>query len=178
MLRYFYEKTEEDTSALFRKLVIWKQGEKYTREQGKYPVIFVTFKDVKSVKWDVCLRKLQDVVRMKFTRHYYLLESTVLKPHEEREFQEILSGTAGMDRYESGFKKLSLWLERYHHQRAIVLIDEYDTPIQEGYLHGYYDEVIGFMCNLLGAALKGNESLEKAVLTGIMQVSKKACFPD
>lgn len=176
MLRYFYEKTDEDTSGLFQHLAIWQQGETYTRKQGKHPVIFVTFKDVRSPHADECLDKLKEVIRKAYLRHKDILNSAHLDPHEKTRYREIIELTASRSAFESSLEQLSGWLTRCYGQKAIILIDEYDTPIQEGYLHGYYDEVIGFMRNCLGAALKGNEELDKAVLTGILRVAKESIF--
>ena len=176
MLRYFYEKTEQDTSGLFHQLAIWEQGEAYTRKQGQYPVIYLTFKDIKSRDWAECSIKLKEVISGEYLRHKSLLNAEWMDSHEKKVYREIIDFHAGPSSYENSLRKLSAWLESQYGQKTVILIDEYDTPIQQGYLHGYYDEVIDFMRNLLGSALKDNISLEKGVLTGILRVAKESIF--
>ena len=177
MLRYFYEKSVEDTSVLFQHLNIWQQGEVYTREQGLRPVIFLTFKDVKCDNWQKCFEHLQFVISEEFSRHRYLLSApSLLTVDEQNRYQAILSLTASEAMFENSVKQLSAWLHQYHGQKAVILIDEYDTPIQGGYMNGYYEQVIGFMRNMLSGALKDNSHLEKGVLTGILRVAKESIF--
>lgn len=176
MLRYFYERTAEDTSRLFRGLHIWREGEAYTEKQGRYPVIFLTFKDVKGGDWDKCYEQLTRVIRDELLRHEEALRAGGLRPIEEREYDALVNLAGSEVSYESSLKMLSGWLHRQYGEKTVILIDEYDTPIQQGYLHGYYDEVIGFMRNLLSGALKDNTSLEKGVLTGILRIAKESVF--
>lgn len=176
MLRYFYEKAESDTSGLFRGLQIWQQGEPYTSKQGRYPVIFLTFKDVKSLNWQECLDHMRQLVAEEFSRHRYILQGDTLYPNEKGDFEQVLQRTATIPAFETSLKKLSAYLQRYYKAKTVILIDEYDTPIQQGYLHGYYEKVIGFMRNLLSGALKDNASLEKGVLTGILRIAKESIF--
>ncbi len=176
MLRYFFEKTEHDTSHLFRHLKIWQAGEEYTGKQGKYPVIFLTFKDVKANHWKGCLRLVKDIIGEEYKRHDYLLESSVLKGNEKNSFTRVVHLKAETEEYARGLVKLSEYLTLYHQQKVILLIDEYDTPIQAGYVNGYYAEVVGFMRNFLSGGLKDNANLEKGVLTGIMRVAKESIF--
>jgi len=187
MLRYFFEKpalptalgrpgTEEDTSRLFRHLKIWQAGEEYTGRQGKYPVIFLTFKDVKEPNWAGALEKIQRLIQEEFLRHKYLRNEKALEPEEQEYFEGIANLTASQSAYEDSLKKLSRYLARHHQQQVILLIDEYDTPIQTGYVNGYYKDAVGFMRNLLSGGLKDNSHLEKGVLTGIMRVAKESIF--
>lgn len=176
MLRYFYEKAEYDTSGLFQQLAIWQQGDSYTRQQGQFPVIFLSFKDVKSGNWDKCREQLISVIRDEFLRHHNLLENGQLRPVEQKEYLAVLDLTASETVFEHSLRKLSLYLERHYGRKTVILIDEYDTPIQQGYMQGYYNEVIPFMRNLLSGALKDNTSLEKGVLTGILRIAKKSIF--
>jgi len=176
MLRYFFEKRAEDTSALFRHLKIWQAGEAYTRRQGKYPVIFMTFKDAKASNWRECLQYLQEVIRKEYKRHDYLLGENLLKEDEKEQFARIINLEAEAAEYAGSLGQLSEHLARHHQQKVILLIDEYDTPIQTGYVNGYYAEVIGFMRNFLSGGLKDNVHLEKGVLTGIMRVAKESIF--
>ncbi len=176
MLRYFFEKSAEDTSALFRHLQIWQAGETYTRRQGKHPVIFMSFKDAKAQTWEECLGYLQEVIRKEYKRHDYLLDKNILKKDEQGQFARIINSEAEVVEYAGSLSLLSEHLARYHQQKVMLLIDEYDTPIQAGYVNGYYAEVIGFMRNFLSGGLKDNVHLEKGVLTGIMRVAKESIF--
>ncbi|MEK7727527.1 MAG: AAA family ATPase, partial [candidate division KSB1 bacterium] len=176
MMRYFFEKTEADNSRLFRHLKIWQAGEEYIRQQGKYPVIFLTFKDVKEQSWENARQKILRLIQKEFLRHDRLLTGTHLKTEERKYFERIINLTAEQSAYEDGLALLSQFLANEHNQKAILLIDEYDTPIQAGYVNGYYAEVIGFMRNFLSAGLKDNSYLEKGVLTGIMRVAKESIF--
>ena len=176
MLRYFFEKTEEDTGALFRHLKIWQAGEEYTRHQGKYPVIFLSFKDVKEPTWESALEKIRRLIQEEFSRHRYVRSANTLNNGREEYFDSIVNLTASQSAYEDSLKRLCGYLARHHGQQVILLIDEYDTPIQAGYVNGYYAEVIGFMRNFLSGGLKDNVHLEKGVLTGIMRVAKESIF--
>jgi hypothetical protein len=176
MLRYFFERTDADTSHLFRHLKIWQAGEEYTGKQGKYPVIFLTFKDVKEPSWESALKKIKQLVQEEFLRHDYLRNVAGLKAEELEYFNGIAQLTTDQSAYENSLKNLSHYLARHHNQRVILLIDEYDTPVQAGYVNGYYAEVVGFMRNFLSAGLKDNSYLEKGVLTGILRVAKESIF--
>jgi hypothetical protein len=176
MLRYFFEKTESDTSALFRHLKIWQAGEEYTKRQGKYPVIYLTFKDVKEANWESALRKIKRLLQAEIARHGEV-RSMLGGEKERRDYYDgLMSLKAEQADYEDGLKQLTHDLARLHHERVVVLIDEYDTPIQAGYLNGYYAEVVGFMRNFLSAGLKDNPHLSKGVLTGIMRIAKESIF--
>lgn len=176
MLRYFFERTDQDNSVLFQHLAIWNQGELYRNKQGRHPVIYLTFKDVKYRSWNSCYEQLTRTIRDELLRHEALLHSGILKETESDEYRRLLDLSASEAAYENSLKLLSSWLERWYGNKTVILIDEYDTPIQEGYVNGYYDEVIGFMRNLLSGALKDNASLEKGVLTGILRVAKESVF--
>lgn len=176
MLRYFYEKTDEPTDQLFTDLAIAQAGEHYRQQQGKYPVIFLSLKDVKCRDWETCYKLLRQIISKEFERHSYLLRSNVMSAGEKDEYSQIVNHSADPIFYETSLKQLSHWLHQYHGNRVVILIDEYDTPIHEGYLHGYYDEVVRFVRNFLSGGLKDNVSLEKGVLTGILRVAKESIF--
>jgi len=186
-LRYFFEKpalptalgrpgTADDNSHLFRHLQIWQAGEEYTGQQGKYPVIFLTFKDIKESNWKSALQKIKRLLQAEFLRHQYLRAGNGLGAEEREYFQGIVKLAADQSDYEDALKQLSYYLSRHHNQKVFLLIDEYDTPIQAGYVNGYYAEVVGFMRNLLSGGLKDNVNLEKGVLTGIMRIAKESIF--
>jgi hypothetical protein len=174
MLRYFFEKVDSSREGLFHDLAIWQQGETYTRHQGKYPVMFLTFKDVKCSKWADCEVELRRVIADEYRKHQYVLD--ILDEDMQKEYRDIMRLAATDSAYRNSLKNLTVWLERYYGQRVVILIDEYDTPIQQGYLYDYYDDVIGFMRIFLSGALKDNSSLERGVLTGILRVAKESIF--
>jgi len=176
MLKYFFRKSDEDFSYLFKALAIWNSGEEYINMQGKYPVIFFTFKDIKSLNWDMCLQHLKILISDEYRRHDYLLKSELLNDIEKKLFLNIMAQNCDTPYYEVSIRRLSEYLSKYHNKKVIILIDEYDTPIQSGYMEGYYKDIIGFMKNLLSAALKDNIYLEKGVLTGILRVAKESIF--
>ena len=176
MLRYFYEKTKVNKSYLFKNLNIWKAGELYKNKQGKYPVIFLTFKDIKNDKWEIALNKIKILIGDEYLRHKYLLEQDILEEREKDIYRQIMNLNADSSFYEDSIRILSNYLEKYHGEKAVILIDEYDAPIQSGYVYKYYNEVINFMRNLLSGAFKDNSSLEKGVLTGILRIAKESIF--
>jgi hypothetical protein len=175
MLRYFYEKTEEEHSYLFKNLKI-NQHKEIMDMQGKYPVIYITFKDIKYADWENCFESLKYLIKEEYSRHKYLLEGKVLEEYEKEEFIRVLKGEAKDVVYLQGLKILSKYLYRYHQQKAVILIDEYDVPIQTGYIKGYYDKIIDFMRIFLSGGLKDNHYLQKGVLTGILRVTKESIF--
>lgn len=175
MLRYFFEKKEESNRELFKNLNIYKDREVMDM-QGKYPVIYITFKDEKYSKWGFCEIGLKKIIRDEFAKHRYILKSDILDSFEKDEFVKILEEKADYVTYLRGLKILSNYLYRFYKQKVVILIDEYDVPIQSGYSNGYYDEIIEFIRNFLSAGLKDNEYLEKGILTGILRVAKESIF--
>ncbi|PRX16917.1 PD-(D/E)XK nuclease superfamily protein [Orenia metallireducens] len=176
MLKYFFEKSNKNNSYLFDSLKIKELGRSYLDRQGKSPVIFLTFKGVKNTIWEDCLENIKDIISMEYERHAYLLEGNLLSNKERIIYQNIVNLSATKVHYQKALSKLTLYLERYHGDKAIVLIDEYDQPIQSGYMNGYYEEIINFMRGFLESGLKDNTSLEKGVLTGILRVAKESIF--
>ncbi|SHH28044.1 AAA family ATPase, partial [Tepidibacter thalassicus] len=175
MLKYFFEKREEDNKYLFENLKVNKYKD-IMDMQGKYPVIYLTFKDVKDGNFQKCYEKMKEIISNEYSRHRYLIERQYLNEEDEIYFKNILYKRASQVEYETTLKNLSKFLSEYYNQKTIVLIDEYDTPIQNGYLSGYYKEIIEFMRNFLSGALKDNEYLKKGVLTGILRVAKESIF--
>lgn len=176
MLRVFFEKTEEDTSKYFRGARIWKAGNKYRREQGCYPVIFLTFKDVKYNSWDETRINLCAVIQAEYRRHIYLLASDKIEEIDRQYFGKVLDGTLDVALWAGTLEKLSLLLELHHGTAPMILIDEYDIPIQQGYMQGFYEEVITFMRNFLSGGLKDNRHMSMAFMTGILRVAKESIF--
>lgn len=174
MLRYFLEHTEENRAHLFQGLSIVQVPE-IMRHQGQYPLIFVTFKDVKAPDFATCIEHIHTVLSKEYERHINL-SMDWQTPREQRQWQNILEGTASQTTLMQSLALLMRGLHRVHEKRVVVLIDEYDAPIHAGHQYGYYDDIIVFMRNLLSAAFKDNADLEKGVLTGILRVAKESIF--
>lgn len=176
MLRTFFEKSDEDTSIYFKDKKIWSCGTKYQKHQGKYPVIFITFKDVKCNTWDATYTHIIRILQSEFERHIYLVESDHLTTYEKAYFTGILDGTATEVDYMRALLELSQMLDKHHGIAPIIIIDEYDTPIQQGHMLDFYDKVILFMRNLFSGGLKDNRHLSYGFLTGILRVAKESIF--
>ena len=176
MVRTFFERSEKDTSVYFRDKEIWSAGKEYRSYQGKYPVIFLSFKDAHQKNWEDMYQNLSFSIKEAFLAHIELLNSDRLNEFDKKFYQRIADSSAGTTDVQFSLGKLSSMLAQHYGQKAIVVIDEYDTPIQQGYLNGCYDEVIDFMRNLFSAGLKDNEDLEFGILTGILRVAKESLF--
>lgn len=176
MLRVFFEKSDEDTSIYFRDKKIWECGNHYRSYQGKYPVIYVTFKDVKCEDWKATYQSIYQIIRNEVQRHIELLESDQLSAYDKEYLRGILGGTASETDIAMSFMNLSRMLHAHYAVAPIIIIDEYDTPIQQGYSLGYYDKVISFMRNLFSGGLKDNSHLSFGLMTGILRVAKESIF--
>lgn len=176
MLRTFFEKTTEDTSVYFRDKKIWSCGEAYRAHYRKYPVIFLSFKDVKYTSWEETYQTLQKLIAQEFRRHDELASSSALSDYEKEEYSLLATETADEVGYQMSLRTLTLLLHKHHNVAPIVIIDEYDTPIQQGHVNGFYDTVIGFMRNLFSGGLKDNPHLSYGFLTGILRVAKESIF--
>jgi len=164
------------TKGVFDKLKIAKIENYLQQYQGKYPVIFLTFKDVRGSDFQSTYEKLRQVMAELYRDHYELLDSNALIEEEKRAFKDILSRVATKEDVESALKALTTYLYRHHGVEPIVLIDEYDTPIHAGFTNKYYDKIVECMKSILSPALKDNPYMRKGVLTGIMRVSKESLF--
>ena len=176
MLRTFFEKTDEDTSIYFKDKKIWNCGEKYRNYQGKYPVIFVTFKDIKFNSWEETFDAIKNIFTKEAHRHSELLTSTKCDDYDKRAFKKLLEGKVTEVELSAALEDLSRMLHKHYGIAPIILIDEYDIPIQQGYMKDYYDRVILFMRNLFSGGLKDNKHLSYGFLTGILRVSKESIF--
>ena len=176
MLRTFFEKTEEDTSVYFRDKKIWSCGEKYREYQGKYPVIFITFKDIKFDSWEQTYDAIKDVFAKEAARHIELRTSGKCDEFEKEEFEKLLSGEVNEVELSGALLDLSRILHKHHGTAPVIIIDEYDIPIQQGYMKDYYDKIILFMRNLFSGGLKDNRHLSFGFLTGILRVAKESIF--
>ena len=176
MLRTFFEKTAEDTSVYFRDKAIWQCGERYRSYQGKYPVIFLTFKDVKFTTWQETFQSIRELIAKEAYRHIELKDSDRCDAFDKKAFLRLLQGNADETELANALADLSLALHKHYGIAPIIIIDEYDIPIQQGYMQGFYDKVILFMRNLFSGGLKDNKHLSYGFLTGILRVAKESIF--
>lgn len=176
MLRVFFEKTNDDTSVYFKDKQIWQCGDYYTKHQGQYPVIFLTFKDVKSMTWEETFQKIRRLISLEFIRHNELETSSVLTAYEKEQYH-LLAGDNGDEvDCQMGLQLLSLLLHKHYGRECIIIIDEYDTPIQQGHTCNFYPEIVNFMRNFFSGGLKDNPHLAFGFLTGILRVAKESIF--
>ena len=176
MLRVFFEKTDVDTSRYFRDKAIWSYGNTYTSYQGKYPVIHLSFKDVKFTSWQETYSMIIRLIALEFRRHIELENSEKLNKYEREQFVALANSTADASEYQLSLQILSLLLHKHYDKETIIIIDEYDTPIQQGHTCGFYNEVIEFMRNFFSGGLKDNSHLAYGFLTGILRVAKESIF--
>lgn len=176
MLRVFFEKTNEDTSVYFKDKQIWQCGNYYTKHQGQYPVIFLTFKDVKSMTWEETFQKIRRLISLEFIRHNELETSSVLTSYEKEQYHLLAGDTGDEVDCQMGLQLLSLLLHKHYGRECIIIIDEYDTPIQQGHTCNFYPEIVNFMRNFFSGGLKDNPHLAFGFLTGILRVAKESIF--
>lgn len=176
MLRVFFEISKEDNSKYFKDKKIWQCGEEYRREQGKYPVIFLTFKDSKFQTWNETFENISYLLRSEFNRHTELLESEKISEYDKEYFKTVITGNASEVEMSMALAELSKMLHLHYGIAPIIIIDEYDIPIQQGHSKGFYDEVVSFVRNLFSGGLKDNHHLSFGILTGILRVAKESIF--
>ena len=181
MIRRFFEDeiTEEgekvDNGYLFDGLKIAECGEEILSHQQQYPVIFLTLKSAKQPTYEMAYACLVDEICKEFERHSYVLKGEMSQRNREI-FERISLGKGSDDEYATAFAFLSECLFKYHKKKAIILIDEYDVPLENAYFRGFYDEMIDFIRSLFESALKTNPYLEKSVITGCLRISKESIF--
>ena len=176
MLRVFFERTADDTSVYFRDKAIWDCGEYYRSFQGKYPVIYLSFKDVKYASWENALKDIAANIRGEYARHEELADSSACNTVEKQLYAAIIAGTADEVTLSRSLAVLASMLHKHYGTETVIIIDEYDTPIQQGYASGYYDQVIGFIRNLFSGVFKDNPDLAYGFMTGILCVAKESIF--
>ncbi|MGK4004808.1 AAA family ATPase [Sorangium sp. So ce1036] len=175
-LRCFFEKRDEDVSSLFADLSIWQAGEAYRAHFQRYPVVFLTFKDVRFATFERCLDGIRKKLAALFEEHRAVLDAATASEAEGRRYREILDGTASYATCADALLDLARLLHRHHGERVVILLDEYDAPIHAGHANGYVKEVLEFFRAFLTAGLKGNPHLFKAVLTGILRIAQESIF--
>lgn len=176
MLRRFFEKTEEDNSYLFDGLAITETGDKYRKYMGQYPVISISLKGMKQPGYENAFNKFKDIIISEFEKHDNILSSNKLKPRQRKIFENIYNDKADNAVYNTALKLLSDCLYEVYGKKAIILIDEYDVPLENAYFNGFYDQMINLIRSVFESVLKTNDSLEFAVLTGCLRISKESIF--
>lgn len=176
MLRRFFEKTEEDNSYLFDGLAIAELGNKYCKYVGQYPVISISLKSMKQSGYREAFSEFKNMISKEVWRHKELLVSDKLMPLNRKKLEMICDDTADNAVYNTALKLLSDCLYEVYGKKVIVLIDEYDVPLENAYFNGFYDEMINLIRSVFESVLKTNDSLEFAVLTGCLRISKESIF--
>jgi hypothetical protein len=176
MLQYFFEKSEKYNYYLFEGLNIMKAGERYTAHMGQYPVINLSLKSAKQPNFQMAYECLIDEVIKEYARHIYILDNEKLLESEKENFLSILNRKAKASDYAKSIQFLSHCLEKYHDKKVIILIDEYDVPLENAFFEGFYDKMIVFIRSLFESALKTNSSLEFSVITGCLRISRESIF--
>ena len=176
MLRYYFDCRQKDSKELFRGLKIMSQEEKYTSKLGYYPVIYLTLKDVAENTYENMLLSFKTAILNMYKEHRYLLDSDQIYEEEKEKIKDILYERESENALKTSVRELSEYLNRYYEKPAILLIDEYDVPIQSAYVEGYYEEAIKFLKTFYGTTFKDNPYLEKTVLTGVSRVAKESIF--
>ena len=175
MLKAFFENIP-GSSRYFENLKIWECGEIYRKQQGKYPVIFLTFKDAKCNTWQETYEAICRLIQKEFNRHEMLGHFDGLNEYQRKQVDKILNETAGAVVYKDALADLTEYLHQTTGIRPMILIDEYDTPIMQGYEKGFGSEVTGFIRNLFSGGMKNNVHLERAVMTGILRIAQEDIF--
>lgn len=171
MLRVFFEKTSDNTSIYFKDKYIWQCGDYYTKHQGQYPVIFLSFKDVKCSSWQETFQKISKLISLEFMRHDELESGFVLSSYEKEQYHRFASENINEVDCQMGLQLLSLLLHKHYNKECVIIVDEYDTPIQQGHLCDFYNEIVDFMRNFFSGGLKDNPHLAFGFLTGVLKES-------
>ena len=174
MLEYFFSIAHRDRSDLFLGLSIWEE-ERYRKLQGTYPVISLSFAEVKRRDYRSSVQRICQILTDLYREHAFLLQGNLLSKEEKEEYRQI---SMDMPEVVAGrsLHKLSEFLYRYYGKKVLILLDEYDTPLQEAYGNGYWEELTAFIQDMFHATFKTNPYLERAVMTGITRVSKESIF--
>ena len=176
MLKRYFEKTNEDNSYLFDGLKISEAGEKYRQYMGQYPVISISLKGMKQPTFELSLIEFKKIVSSEFRRHRAILDSDKLFESDREDFLDICNRRGEYSEYNTALKFLSNCLYEAYEKKVIVLIDEYDVPLENAYFNGFYDKMIDLIRSVFESVLKTNDSLEFAVLTGCLRISKESIF--
>ena len=176
MIETFFSTQYKDRGDLFDGLKIWER-ENFRKLQGTYPVIFISFADVKEISFSQARKKICSIIKTIYNQYRFLLEGNNLDESEKKDFRSV---SDEMESYKASdsIKALSNYLSRYYGKKVIILLDEYDTPMQEAYVNGYWQELVAFTRSFFNSTFKTNPYLERAIMTGITRVSKESIFSD
>lgn len=176
MVEKFFSVKYAGRGDLFENLAVW-QEEKYRRLQGTYPVISLSFANIKQRDYKSCVQRICQLLTDLYRRNDFLLEGNLLSEKEKEDYGRISMDmpevVAGM-----AVHKMAEYLSRYYGKKVIILLDEYDTPLQEAYVNGYWEELVTFTRDLFNSTFKTNPYLDRAIMTGITRVSKESMFSD
>ena len=176
MLKYYFDCTAKNNEELFASLKIMEQEEQYTSKLGAYPCIYMTLKDVNDTNYEKMLLNLKTAVVEMYQEHRYLLDSDKIYPEEKEQIKEILWCKEDENTLKNSVRQLSKYLNRHYDKPVMLFLDEYDVPLQNAYVEGYYEEVIKFFKTFYGTTFKDNPYLEKTVITGVSRVAKESIF--
>ena len=182
MLQYYFEDAydkrgnKKDYRYLFEDKKIFKEDEKYKKYMGQYPVISLTLKSGKQATFEGCMTALKNNLADEYKRHRYILQDCIMTTKERERYETYMDGEASIDEYKDSLKFLCQCLEDWHEKKVIVLIDEYDVPLEGAYHYGFYDKMVDFIRGLFETTLKTNNSLYFAVITGCLRISKESIF--
>ena len=182
MIRYFFEDARDrngnsqDHSHLFEGLQIMRQGEQYREQMGQYPVISLTLKSAKQPDFEMSYQVLRAVIADEYIRHCYLCKSETMLPVEKEKYIRLMEQKGEAGEYANALQFLSKCLENYYGKKAVILIDEYDVPLENAFVRGFYGQMTDFVRSLFESALKTNSSLEFAVMTGCLRISRESIF--
>ena len=177
MVEEFFSLNYAGRGDLFEGLAIWEEG-KYRDLQGTYPVISLSFAGVKEDNYETAKEKICNIITNVYAQYSYLLDSDVLVEADRSLFDRILTGKMRDTDATSALHQLSLYLYRYYGKKVIILLDEYDTPMQEAYVYGFWDKLVRFTRSLFNSTFKTNPYMERAIMTGITRVSRESMFSD
>lgn len=175
MLYKFFSIRQEGDGGLFKNLNIWRE-EKYKSLQGTYPVILMSFADIKCNNYREAFLAICRLIAREYKKHIFLTEDEKLPEVCKNQFYRVMNGNADIGEMRTSLNQLSEYLCHYYGKKVILLLDEYDTPMQEAYLHGCWEELTGFLRGFFNSTFKTNPYLERAIMTGITRVSKESFF--
>lgn len=178
MLRWFFEQREEDLSGLFQDLAIWRAGETYRDHFQKHPVISISFKGAKFETFDATWAAVREKIRALFNEHRKVYDAGVMTEWERGNYRAVLEGTADLGVYARSLLDLSALLHRHYGAPVVILVDEYDEPLNNAYFYGYLDEALNIFRPFMTETLKGNPHLFKGVVTGVLRVAREGIFSD
>ncbi len=176
MVEQFFSVKYAGRGSLFYGLSIWGGEAGYRMLQGTYPVIFLSFADVRGGSYRETYADIKKLVAYLYREYAFLLRGGCLLESEQKEFSDIMEDQMDASSLKFSIKQLSNYLSRYYGKKVIILLDEYDTPMQEAYVNGYWEELAGFLRGMFGSIFKDNQYLERGIMTGITHISKESLF--